>query len=134
MSKNITLKPEQIEELKAGIQESLSMLTDIDKIIYDTADDLGRAKRFQDRAKYAEYFSFHLDYCLLVLLKSILNVLIIFRERASEVLNEAVAVRDELSKTLDAQRSAETAIDNARVDIEAADIFLKQVKTLLVVY
>lgn len=52
---------------------------------------------------------------------------LICRLEANNVLQEAVQVRDELDKTMEAQKSADAAIEQAREDIEAADIDLKQV-------
>lgn len=46
---------------------------------------------------------------------------------ANNVLQEAIQVQDELKKTKDAQKSAESAIDEARGHITAADNDLKQV-------
>jgi hypothetical protein len=51
----------------------------------------------------------------------------IIRSHADNVLQEALQVRDELQKTLEAQKDAESAIAKSREDIDAADIDLKQV-------
>jgi len=56
-----------------------------------------------------------------------LPVIILIRTNAESVLQEALQVRDELQKTLEAQRDAGSAIDKAKEDIDAADIDLKQV-------
>lgn len=46
---------------------------------------------------------------------------------AEKVLQVAVQVREELDKTLTAQKTAESAIDKAKEDIFTADLDLKQV-------
>lgn len=55
MSKNITLRPEQIDELAEGIRDSIASLTDIDQIIRETHGDLNLAKSLKARADYAAY-------------------------------------------------------------------------------
>ncbi|XP_021960938.1 laminin subunit beta-1 isoform X2 [Folsomia candida] len=102
LAQNISLKPEQIDELAAGIQESINSLTDIDEIIRLTHGDLRTAETLKNHADKAA-------------------------GEANKVLQEAIHVRDELKKTKDAQKSAEAAIDEARGHITAADTDLKQI-------
>lgn len=54
MNKNITLQPEQIEELAEGIQQSAETLTDIEEILRETHGDLQLAKSMKSRADYAQ--------------------------------------------------------------------------------
>jgi len=53
LSKNITLRPEQIDDLAEGIQRSISSLTDIDDIIRRTEGDLRTAETLKDHADNA---------------------------------------------------------------------------------
>lgn len=51
----ISLKPEQIQELARQINDTISGLTDITRILIETAADLANANRLKDRADRAKY-------------------------------------------------------------------------------
>lgn len=53
MSKSITLRPEQIDELAEGIRNSVATLTDIEQILRETEGDLSQAKSLKERADIA---------------------------------------------------------------------------------
>lgn len=55
MSKNITLRPEQIDELAEGIRNSVSQLTDIERILRETEGDLTLAKALKEQADVVSY-------------------------------------------------------------------------------
>lgn len=62
LSKNITLRPEQIEELAEGIQKSIVSLTDIDEIIRRTEGDLRTAEALKSQADYSAYDFLNISY------------------------------------------------------------------------
>jgi coxsackievirus/adenovirus receptor len=51
----ISLKPEQIQELARQINDTISGLTDITRILMETAGDLANANRLKERADRAKY-------------------------------------------------------------------------------
>jgi coxsackievirus/adenovirus receptor len=51
----ISLKPEQIQQLARQINDTISGLTDITRILMETAGDLANANRLKDRADRAKY-------------------------------------------------------------------------------
>jgi hypothetical protein len=51
----ISLTPEEIQDLAHQINETIRGLTDIDSILVATRDDLHRAQNLKDRADRAEY-------------------------------------------------------------------------------
>jgi len=104
LSKNITLRPEQIEELSTQIQDRLATLTDIEAILRATEDDLREAERLKEEADNAA-------------------------QAAIEILNEAIQFKSELDKAREVQAGAEGAIDNVGENIVAADNDLKQISS-----
>lgn len=50
---SISLTPEQIRDLAAQINATVKGLTDIEKILNETNDDLNRARRLKERADKA---------------------------------------------------------------------------------
>ncbi|RWS05481.1 laminin subunit beta-1-like protein [Dinothrombium tinctorium] len=92
---DISLTPAQILELARQINETIANLTNIDKIIYETASDLERARRLKERADMAKL-------------------------RAENILNIAKNVVEALKKALEAQKRAEEEINSASGHISVA--------------
>ncbi|CAG2106617.1 unnamed protein product, partial [Medioppia subpectinata] len=100
----ISLRPEQIQDLAKQINETIAGLTDITKILMETAGDLANANRLKERADRA-------------------------KQRADGILGQAEEVQNALKEALDAQRKAETAIAKANGDINSATGDLAQIES-----
>lgn len=92
---SISLKPEQILELARKINDTIASLTNIDKILAETANDLATAEQLKERADRA-------------------------REMADNILETVEAVLEMLRLAAIEQQKAAAAIAAATADIEAA--------------
>lgn len=99
---SISLKPEQILELARKINETLSSLTNIDKILQDTAGDLNTAEQLHQQAVMA-------------------------KEAADNILNTVEQVLNMLRLAAIEQARAAAAIAAATADIEGANADLTEI-------
>lgn len=102
MTKQISLRPEQITDLARRINDTISSLTNIDAILTETSGDLTEAKAVKDRADAAKI-------------------------QAQGILTVAQQVLDSLAAAQAAQDRAQLAIDTAEKDIGAAELHLTQI-------
>lgn len=101
---SISLKPEQILDLARKINETISNLTNIDKILRDTADDLNTAEQLHQRADRA-------------------------KEAADNILETVEQVLNMLRLAAIEQAKAAAAIAAATADIEGAQADLTEITT-----
>ncbi|XP_054168822.1 laminin subunit beta-1-like isoform X2 [Oppia nitens] len=101
---DISLRPQQIQDLAKQINDTIAGLTDITKILMETAGDLNNANRLKDRADRAKI-------------------------RADGILGQAEEVQNALKEAADAQRKAEAAIGKANGDINSANGDLVQIES-----
>ncbi|XP_057323287.1 laminin subunit beta-1 isoform X1 [Microplitis mediator] len=102
LSKNIHLRPDEIESLAADINKVIGSLSDSDKILSDTAADLRMAQDLEERANRA-------------------------KELALEKQTQAGKVVSLLGETQKAQHDAASAIEKAETDIALSEKDLKAV-------
>ncbi|KAE8752609.1 hypothetical protein FOCC_FOCC000731 [Frankliniella occidentalis] len=102
LKKEIRREPEQITKLAADINGAIASLTDIDKILNETRDDLNDALLLKIQATDA-------------------------KNEAAGVLATAEKVIQALEEAREAQEMAEAAIDKATNDIESAGKDLAQI-------
>uniref|UniRef100_A0A1B6DHB4 Laminin subunit beta-2 n=1 Tax=Clastoptera arizonana TaxID=38151 RepID=A0A1B6DHB4_9HEMI len=101
-SKNIQLQPEQISDLAQSINKTVSSLTDINKILAETADDLKLAKDYKQKADEA-------------------------KKDAEHILETAQNVVGALDEAKEAQDKAEVAVQTAKENIDLAKTDLTQI-------
>lgn len=98
----ISLKPDEIEQLARKINETISSLTDIEGILKETADDLGNANSLRERADQAKM-------------------------KADKMLSTAKQVLSALDEAVNAQTRAEQSINETLGHIETARTHLNQI-------
>lgn len=96
LAKNIKLEPHKIEELAQSIKHIVGSLTDSDRILSETEDDLNLAKSLEARAKHA-------------------------KDLAVDKQTLAGKVVDLLNETESVQKLAEEAIAKAATDIDKSE-------------
>lgn len=101
---SISLKPEQILDLARKINETISSLTNIDKILQDTAGDLNTAEQLHQQADRA-------------------------KEAADNILETVEQVLEMLRLAAIEQAKAAAAIAAATADIEGAQADLTEIST-----
>lgn len=104
LSLSISLKPEQILDLAKKINETISSLTNIDKILQDTAADLNTAEQLHQQADRA-------------------------KEMADNILDTVEQVLNMLRLAAIEQAKAAAAIAAATADIEGAQSDLSEIST-----
>lgn len=102
LNKSISLDPGQIRDLARQINDTIASLTDIDKILAETAGNLDLARGLKGRADRA-------------------------KKKAEEILEVAQQVLTALDDARDAQDKAQKAIDKANQAIVAAEVDLTQI-------
>lgn len=103
---SISLTPEQIRDLAAQINSTVKGLTDIEKILNETNDDLNRARRLKERADKASL-------------------------EAGDVLDTADHVQKALEGAKMSQDKAAIAIDQVQEDIKNAKEDLQMIENIM---
>lgn len=103
---SISLTPEQIRDLAAQINATVKGLTDIEKILNETNDDLNRARRLKERADKASL-------------------------EAGDVLDTADHVQKALEGAKMSQDKAAIAIDQVQEDIKNAKEDLQMIENIM---
>uniref|UniRef100_A0A348G671 Laminin subunit beta1 n=1 Tax=Odontomachus monticola TaxID=613454 RepID=A0A348G671_ODOMO len=132
LEKNIQLEPDEITRLADRIKSIVGSLTDSEKILADTKDDLQLARELEQRANRAKEIAIEKqDLASKVIL--LLNDAEEAQEKAQSAIDKAEAdvlkSQKDLVDIADVTKSAQIQANNTTQSVEALDIRLKQLQT-----
>lgn len=132
LEKNIQLEPDEITRLADRIKSIVGSLTDSEKILADTKDDLQLVRELEQRANRAKEAAVEKqDLASKVIL--LLNDAQEAQEKAQTAIDKAEAdvlkSQKDLADIADVTKAAQIQVNNTTQSVEALDTRLKQLQT-----
>lgn len=132
LAKNIQLKPDEIKELADRIKSIVGSLTDSDKILADTKDDLYLAEQLKNRATKMKEDAIEkqiLANVVVVLLNDAKKAQIHAQEAINQAERDVSRSEKDLEEIAEVTRGAQMQANSTTQTVDSLDARLKQLQT-----
>lgn len=132
LAKNIQLEPDEITQLADRIKSIVGSLTDSEKILADTKDDLERAHVLEERANRAKEMAIEkqaLANKIILLLNEAQKAQHLAQDAIDKAEDDVSKSQKDLADIADVTKAAQTQANSTTQSVEALDVRLKQLQT-----